>query len=502
MLCFPGITDVLDQDLFAVFGSSEGLREEDRLLYEAILRDGEHSDDPLTDEAHTWCTALIRTGHATTFQEALTLLRDMSQEFQTDPQIYEAPVWSVDLTAKRPRGNTALRKLVAFTGGAASKSSGFRHYDQRLGIASHAFVRRANMGDFAPVTGQLELFDERANAFAGLELYSDRALRDSSALNSYIPKDAITEPGVCDPYFLQDLEAIRKEAWRAIRSVKYWHQQYTAGRPFLLPLAGMLAAIEYPSIAEFVSTSDEWRLHLTLFTMLNWARILRASQKRRGSKPLYITEVPIVCRRSDGVAVNVGRLDCVEVAEINGKKPTRAQYAILRRIQLAYECGLRPKGFSIGTICFACISTFGGKTTRIKLRFRDWKISVGDTPNRRQFRDTFSVKDVADRPFPRHAHQIERYDCSLPNDQGMSAVSVYAASDSPVLFEDGILDYQCHDGAREHAIVVTPDQRDEMYARIVERANGSAGLRAQVRALNNAISNRIYAMTSKELFTS
>lgn len=31
---------VLDRDLFAVFGSPEALREEDRLLYEVMLADG------------------------------------------------------------------------------------------------------------------------------------------------------------------------------------------------------------------------------------------------------------------------------------------------------------------------------------------------------------------------------------------------------------------------------------------------------------------------------
>lgn len=442
----------------------------------------------------------MRAGKAVNFEETLLVLRDLSQEVQIASSASDAPIWSVDLTARRPRGNAALRKLEAFVED-RRHSLDSRRYDQRLGIATHMFVRKARMGDFAPTGQQLELFDERSVAFSGCEFYSDCALRDTSVLKPCVPAGAITGPGICDSHYLADLESLRKETLRAMKKKKYWHEQYAAGRPFLLPLAGMLAAIEYPLIAEFVSTGNEWRLHLVLLTMLNWARILHASQKKRGFRPLYITEVPVVCRRDDNIAINVGRLDCMEVVEINRRRPTKAQYEVLRRIQRTYECGCRPKGFSAATVCLACITTFGSGTI-ITVRFRDWKASVGDSPDRRIYRDTFSVKDVADGPFPRHARQIARYDCSLPNDQGMMAVGAYARSDSPVLFEDGIVDYQCHDGAKEHAIAVGSRERSEAYARMIERAGAYAGLRAQVRAFGNDMSNRILAMVGNGVFAS
>lgn len=492
--------NVIDADLCAVFKSPEDLKSEDRLLYESLLIDSGDPDERLTEAAHIWCGALMQAGKVVTFQEALFWLREKSQDLQIKAAVYDAPVWSVDLTNKRPRGNVALRKLQAFAD--KKRGSGYYHYDQRLGIATHAFISRMHMGDFAPSDSQqMELFDEQHAAFLNLQLYSFSVLRDSLALKPHIPAGAIVGPGICDQSYLEDLEAIRKEAGRAIRTANYWHEQYVAGRPFLLPLAGMLAAIEYPLIAEFTATDNEWQLHLTLLTMLNWARILRVSQKRRGLKPVYITEVPVICRRSDGVAINIGRLDCVEIAEINGKRPTRAQYGVLSRIRKTYEYGFRPKGFSTGTVCFACIAAFG-PGARITFRFRDWKISVGDTPDRRKFRDTFSVKDVANAPFTQHARQIIRYDCSVRNDQGMAIVGAYAGSDTLVLFEDGIVDYQCHDGAREHAVTVDSTERSAVYARIMEQAQGRAGLRAQVRAFSNDMSNCIWGMVGEGLFRS
>jgi len=481
--------DVMAADLFRVFGSPDDLKNGDRLLYKALLTDEKDKEERLTNQGEIWCRALMRARIVATFSEALVWLQEKSPEIQIDPLVYDAPVWSIDLTGRHPRANSGMRRLRSFVEGDERIHSSL--YDQRLGIATHHFVGKAEMGHFSSTRGQMELFENQPHAFCGPELYSAPMLRRSCGLEPFIPAGIVVGPGTCDKNYIQDLDAMRKEALEAVRSRKLWHEQYAAGRPFLLPLAGMLAAIEYSLIVCLLNHHRSLlNDHLTLLMLINWARIVSRSQKRQGSPPIYMTEVPIVCVRKDGIPINVGRLDCVEVAHINGRKPTKAQSEVLRRINRMYRHGSRPKGFSIATLCLAFVTTFG-KRTNLTLKFRDWK-TIGDSPDRRRCGTAFSVRDVADKPFARHTRQIVRYDCALPNDKGMRAVSDYAGSDDAVTFQNGILDYRCHDGEKRHVVAVSPEERSQRYARMLEHAQGSAGLRAQVRTYINKMANRIY----------
>ena len=103
--------NVIDADLFAVFGSPLDLKSEDRLFYEWALADNSKQAMPLTDAAHVGCLSLMRALRIT-FREALVIIRDESSHVQEDPAVYDAPVWSVDLNNQRSQEGRAMKKVL------------------------------------------------------------------------------------------------------------------------------------------------------------------------------------------------------------------------------------------------------------------------------------------------------------------------------------------------------------------------------------------------------
>lgn len=202
-------------------------------------------------------------------------------------------------------------------------------------------------------------------------------------------------------------------------------------------------------------------------TLLSWASIVVSGMSKDGKRILF-REVPIK------PGIGGGRIDAIEIFEINGQPPSGWQLDVLKTLS-------EKRYSSSGHLILELIKKFGPS---IRARIFDWKFAVGDGgPN-----SILRQSDV-ESLIVKHHDQIKRYltlanlDFYLSIDGSENRawnLIPYFCSGRLVYFLPNVLPI-----TRE--IQLSPSEQEEFFAENIAAKIRPARIKAIVRLLNNAI---------------
>lgn len=211
----------------------------------------------------------------------------------------------------------------------------------------------------------------------------------------------------------------------------------------------------------------------TALSVLSWASAISGYRRAIGRRPRVLyREIPVT---DFGHHLNGGRIDALEIREINGRPPTRRQRELLRSL-------LAQRFQSSGQLLWYLHRLLGWK--KLKVGIIDWKFLVGDV-----LTSPASVTpDLVSSPMGSHVQQLERYLTLVLLDYYFTRGATGNLWSPDSLELEGELWYLLPDRQPViHRTVLGPDESRDRFIRLVVERWPKAIRRARIRQVTNAM---------------
>lgn len=388
---------------------------------------------------------LIRSGAAVNTVDALNLLNSRSASRQL---LTRKPVVTLTDLGLRPtrKFNINTRGL---TGNGKSSPHGY------LGTLSHVLMNRFCGGQSHNLVSpdlQLPLFDfERRNA----EQLQLPKLKDDLVVD------------VSGSNLVNVIRGVWSEASRAIGASDFVESYYRSSR-FADPLLKLTWLFAGTSVGPAFYDTDVYERWLWINAMLTWANAFINLAEGKLPRPT-VYEIQSLNRN---LGMSGGRIDGVEI--ISSRKSSSF---------LAGSTNFS----SIGQLA-ACLQS-GAEINGI-LRIIDWKFAVGDAVRASgRFQRPISPDEVEGKPIESHRKQVERYltlgflDELFAREGGFGGGSDFWNSKTSI--REGLIVYLFPASPPiTHKVVLTAEERREVFLRDVVSRWERAGSRALIRGID------------------
>ena len=249
-----------------------------------------------------------------------------------------------------------------------------------------------------------------------------------------------------------------------------WPDWYWAGKKIIDDLLFLLSPLLGHHLQTILKLNSPDERKFVGLSILTWAAAV--TYFRRAKPRIIFSEIPVLRYEDD---IHGGRIDAIEVTEINGDPPSKKQERVLRQL-------LKLRFSSLPRLLYYLKLSLG--TQDFQLEAGDWKFLVGDCGSKS---DLLLPEDLPQR---KHLEQIARYLLFCSFGQKMDSPEKYPDYWSG--FKSGNLTYWLpNQEPFVHKIELGLAEKQHIYATQVLNRLEEAKRRAVIRNITNKIIHHI-----------